>query len=111
MNASEIDAVIIPGGYAPDLMRVNDALVALVRDVFFKNKTVAAICHAGWVLVSAGALEGKTATAVRNVRDDMRNAGCAFVDQAVVVDGNLVTSRVPKDLPVFMKAVIESIEN
>jgi protease I len=106
VNVSEIAAVVVPGGYAPDLMRVNDGVLKLVRDAYDSGKLVAAICHAGWVLISAGILRGKRATSVRAIRDDMVNAGVHFVDQEVVQDGNIITSRVPGDLPAFLRAII-----
>ena len=104
VSAEEFDGIIIPGGYAPDMMRRYPAMVNLVKDIFNANKPVAAICHAGWMLVSAGILSGKKATSFFAIKDDLINAGAQWVDQEVVVDGNLVTSRIPDDLPAFMKA-------
>ncbi len=105
VSAVEFDAVIIPGGYAPDLMRRSEAMVRLVREAFQHGKLVAAICHAGWMLVSAGILKGKTATSFSSIKDDMVNAGATWVDQEVVVDGNLITSRKPDDLPAFCREI------
>jgi len=110
VDVSQIAAVVVPGGYAPDLMRVNDGVLKLVRDAYDSGKLVASICHGGWVLISAGILKGKTATAVRAIRDDMVNAGVHFLDQEVVRDGNIITSRVPGDLPAFLKAIISHLQ-
>ena len=110
VSAEEFDGIIIPGGYAPDMMRRYPAMINLVKDIFNANKPVAAICHAGWMLVSAGILSGKRATSFFAIKDDLINAGAQWVDQEVVVDGNLITSRVPDDLPAFMKAVINMLQ-
>lgn len=105
----DYDAVIIPGGYAPDLMRRNPPMVGLVRDVYHQGKVVAAICHAGWMLISADIIQGKKVTSVSSIKDDMVNAGATWVDEPVVRDGNLVTSRVPQDLPFFGKEIISAL--
>ena len=105
-NAVEFDAVVIPGGYAPDLMRRSSAMVALVREAYRQGKVVAAICHAGWMLCSADILRGKRATSFFSIKDDMSNAGATWVDQEVVVDGNLITSRKPDDLPAFCREIV-----
>jgi protease I len=110
VSAAEFDAVVIPGGYAPDHMRRHPAMVRLVKDLFDSGKVVAAICHAGWMLASAGVLRGRRATSFFAIRDDMVNAGAEWVDSEVVVDRNLVTSRKPDDLPAFMKAVIKAVQ-
>ena len=110
VNASEFDAVIVPGGFAPDRMRRNTAMLNLVRDCFTQKKIEAAICHAGWVLVSAGILKGKKATCVPSIKDDVVNAGATYLDQEVVKDGNLITSRTPDDLPAFCREIIASIK-
>ena len=109
VTADEYDGVVIPGGYAPDKMRTKEAMVRFVREMNDRGKLVAAICHAGWMLVSADILRGRRATSVRAIRDDMRNAGCEWVDEEVVVDGNLVTSRTPVDLPAYMKAILAKL--
>jgi deglycase len=108
--APDFDAVIVPGGYAPDRMRRNAAMLKLVRDSFTQGKIVAAICHAGWVLVSAGILKGKKATCVSAIKDDVVNAGATYVDQEVVRDGNLITSRTPDDLPAFCRGIIAALK-
>ncbi len=110
VGAPDFDAVIVPGGYAPDRMRRNAAMLKLVRDSFTQGKIVAAICHAGWVLVSAGILKGKKATCVSAIKDDVVNAGAAYVDQEVVRDGNLITSRTPEDLPAFCRGIIAALK-
>ncbi len=110
VKSTDFDAVVIPGGYAPDLMRRSDAMVRLVKEAFEAGKVVAAICHAGWVLCSAGILQGKTATGFSSIKDDMVNAGARFVDQEVVVDGNLITSRKPDDIPAFCRELIRALE-
>ena len=110
VSAEEFDGIIIPGGYAPDMMRRYPAMINLVKDIFIAGKPVAAICHAGWMLVSAGILSGKRATSFFAIKDDLINAGAQWVDQEVVVDGNLITSRVPDDLPAFMKAIIKMLQ-
>jgi protease I len=110
VGAPDFDAVIVPGGYAPDRMRRNAAMLKLVRDSFTQGKIVAAICHAGWVLVSAGILKGKKATCVSAIKDDVVNAGATYVDQEVVRDGNLITSRTPEDLPAFCRGIIAALK-
>jgi len=109
ISASEFDGVIIPGGYAPDHMRRYPAMVKLVSDLFAARKAVAAICHAGWMLASAKVLAGRTVTSFFAIKDDLIHAGANWVDQEVVVDGNLITSRKPDDLPAFMKAFIKTL--
>jgi protease I len=105
-RASDFDAVVIPGGYSPDLMRRKPAMVAFVREMNAEAKTVAAICHAGWMLVSAGILSGRRATGFMSIKDDMVAAGADYRDEPVVVDANLITSRFPADLPHFCRAII-----
>jgi protease I len=109
VKAVEFDAVIVPGGYAPDMMRRHSAMVALVHDAAQQGKIVAAICHAGWMLVSAGILKGKKATSFFSIKDDLVAAGAAWQDAEVVVDGNLITSRKPDDLPPFCRAIISAL--
>ncbi|MFZ5867076.1 MAG: type 1 glutamine amidotransferase domain-containing protein [Thermodesulfobacteriota bacterium] len=109
VRADEFDAIVIPGGYAPDKMRIHPQMVALVRDVFNQGKVVAAICHAGWMLVSAGILNGRRATSYVAIKDDMVNAGCLWEDSEVVRDGKLITSRMPDDLPAFCRTLIAAM--
>ena len=106
VKAADFDAVIIPGGYSPDLMRRTPAMVKLVKDAYEQGKVVAAICHAGWMLVSAGVLKGKTVTSFFSIKDDVVAAGAEWVDRDVVRDGNLITSRNPGDLPAFCREII-----
>lgn len=107
VDPDQYDGVVIPGGYAPDHMRRHRAMKDLVRKMDEQGKVVAAICHAGWLLVSAGILQGRTVTSFSAIRDDLVNAGASWVDQEVVRDGNLVTSRTPDDLPAFMRTIIK----
>lgn len=107
VTASAFDAVVIPGGYAPDRMRRHPPMVAFVRAMHEAGKPVAFICHAGWVAVSAGIVRGRRVTSFASIRDDLVNAGALWVDEEVVVDGNLVSSRMPTDLPAFCRALIE----
>jgi protease I len=109
VSAVEFDAVIVPGGYAPDMMRRHEAMVRLVREAAQQGKVVAAICHAGWMLASAGILRGRKATSFFAIKDDVVNAGADWVDQEVVVDGNLVTSRKPDDLPAFCREIVRAL--
>lgn len=111
IQATDFDGVIVPGGFAPDYMRVDHACLAIVKELFDAGKLVAFICHAGWVPVSAGILKDKRATSVRTIKDDMINAGCEWEDAEVVVDDNLISSRKPCDLPAFMKAVLEFLDD
>ncbi|MBF0549415.1 MAG: type 1 glutamine amidotransferase [Deltaproteobacteria bacterium] len=106
----EYDGIIIPGGYAPDFMRRYPAMVNLVRNLFEQGRVVAAICHAGWMLCSADILKGRTVTCFFAIKDDMIHAGARYIDKEVVVDGNLITSRKPDDLPAFMRAVITALQ-
>jgi protease I len=110
VSAREFDAVIVPGGYAPDILRRYPSVIRLVKEAHQQGKVIGAICHAGWVLCSAGILRGKTVTCFSAIKDDVVNAGAVFVDREVVRDGNLITSRKPDDLPAFMRAVIAALE-
>lgn len=109
VSAKDFDAVIIPGGYAPDHMRRHRDMVELVREAVAEGKVTAAICHGGWMLASARVLEGREVTGFFAIRDDLVNAGARFVDREVVVDGNLITSRQPSDLPAFCAAIIRML--
>jgi protease I len=106
VSAEEFDGVVVPGGYAPDHIRRHAKANQLVKDIFDQGKLVASICHGPWVLCSAGVLKGRRATCFSAIKDDVVNAGAKFEDAEVVVDGNLVTSRKPDDLPAFCKASI-----
>ena len=109
-HLERFDAVIVPGGYAPDLLRRYEAVLKLVREAHEQGKVVAAICHAGWVLVSAGILQGRCVTCVSAIKDEVINAGATYLDQVVVQDGNKITSRVPSDLPAFCRTIIAALE-
>lgn len=109
VSADDFDAVIVPGGYAPDHMRRDARLVALVRDADARGKVVAAICHAGWMLVSAGIARGRRVTCFHSIKDDVVAAGGIYEDSAVVRDGTLITSRQPDDLPAFCAAILEAL--
>ena len=105
----EFDALIIPGGYAPDRLRRYQAVLELVRRAFREGKLVATICHGGSVLISAGVLKGKTMTCFMAIKDDIVNAGAQYVDEAVHIDGNLITSRSPADLHLFGRAIADAL--
>jgi len=109
VKVEDFDAVIIPGGYAPDLMRRNADMVKFVRDMDAAGKPVAAICHAGWMIASAKIVRDRKATCFYSIKDDLIAAGAKWVDEPVVVDGNLITSRVPEDLPAFCQAIIGAL--
>lgn len=109
VNAADLDALIIPGGYAPDRMRRHKAMVDLVRRACERGTIVAAICHGGWMLASAGVLRGRRVTGFFAIRDDLVNAGATYEDREVVRDGNLVTSRKPDDLPAFCRTIAEAL--
>lgn len=105
-HAADFDGIVIPGGYAPDHIRRHPAALKLVKDLDAQGKLIACICHGAWVLCSAGVLKGRKGTCFFAIKDDMINAGARWEDAEVVVDGNLVTSRKPEDLPAFMKTAI-----
>jgi deglycase len=108
--ADDFDALVIPGGYAPDKLRRSEAVLSLVRAFDEAGKPVAFICHAGWVPISAKIVKGRRATSVAAIRDDMVNAGVDWVDQATVVDGNLISARTPADLGPWMQALLTALE-
>ncbi len=109
-KVDDFDAVIIPGGYAPDILRRYAKVNNFVKNMYEKGKIVAAICHAGWVLISAGILKDKKVTGFSAIKDDLINAGAQFIDREVVVDGNLITSRNPYDLPAFCTQIIKKLK-
>jgi len=110
LDISRFDGLIVPGGYAPDILRRFPAVIRLVQEAHRQGRVIGAICHAGWVLCSAGILRGKTVTCFSAIRDDVVNAGATFVDRDVVRDGNLITSRKPDDLPAFMRTIIGALQ-
>ncbi len=111
VRAEDLDAVVIPGGWAPDFLRQDERMVELVRQMDRQGKVVASICHAGWMLCSARILKGRRATSYKSIRDDMINAGADYRDEEVVVDGNLITSRTPQDLPAFCREILRLVSS
>jgi protease I len=107
MRAGDFDGVVIPGGFMPDKLRRDPHVLCLVRDFAQAGKLVAAICHGGWIAISAGVYRGVRATGSPGIKDDLVNAGARWEDAAVVVDRNFVSSRKPDDLPAFCRAVLE----
>ncbi len=111
VNPSEYLGLLVPGGWAPDKLRRFPDVLKTVRIMHDHGKVVGQICHAGWVLISAGVLKGKRVTSTPGIKDDMTNAGATWVDEPVVVDGSLVSSRRPPDLPDYMRAYIEVLRS
>ena len=110
-EAGEFDALLLPGGQMnPDILRMEEKAVRLVKDFCAQGKPVAAICHAPWLLAEADVLQGKTVTSWPSIRTDLRNAGANVVDREVVEDGNLITSRNPDDIPAFSDALIKMLQ-
>ncbi len=108
-RADQFAAVVIPGGFAPDYIRRSEAMLKLVRDLHAQGKPVAAICHGPWVLCSTTVLKGRKVTCFHSIKDDVTNAGGTYVDQEVCIDGNVITSRTPEDLPAFVVALMEAM--
>jgi len=109
VSADDVDAILFPGGYSPDALRLHEPTLDLVRACYEQGKLVTAICHGPWILVSAGILKGRRTTGYVAVRDDVINAGAAWVEEGAVVDGNIITGRVPDDLPEFCLAIIDAL--
>lgn len=110
VSEGDFDALVIPGGVAnPDTLRQNDDAVRLVRAFMTAGKPVAAICHGPWMLIEADVVDGRAVTSWPSVRTDLRNAGATVADKEVVVDGNLITSRKPDDIPAFNRAIFEAL--
>ena len=109
VTAGDFDALVLPGGFAPDSLRMHEGVVKFVQDFFSSDKPVAAICHAGSLLVEANAVEGRTLTSYASIKTDLINAGAEWVDKEVVVDGSLITSRGPDDLDAFCSAILDAI--
>ncbi|MEO5800696.1 MAG: type 1 glutamine amidotransferase domain-containing protein [Gemmatimonadales bacterium] len=110
IRAEDFDALVIPGGYAPDIMRRSEQLLTITRAMHEAGKPIAFICHAGWVPISAGIVRGRRGTSVGAIKDDLVNAGMVWEDAPVVVDGNLISSRTPADLVAFTKAIIAALK-
>lgn len=108
-SVDQFDAMVIPGGGSPEQLRIHEGPVQFAQQFVASGKPVAAICHGAQLLISAGVLSGKTVTCVKTIRDDVKNAGANYVDQALVEDGNLITSRVPSDLPAFDEALTKHL--
>ena len=112
VEPADYDALLLPGGVGnPDQLRTNERAVGIIREFAGAGKPVAAICHGPWLLVEADLLRGRRATAWRSIRTDLRNAGATVVDQPVVTDGNIITSRMPDDVPAFTEALIAAIQS
>lgn len=109
-NPDDYVALFIPGGFSPDYMRRDQATIDFTKAMCKQNKPIGAICHGPWMMISGCDLKGKTLTGVISIKDDIENAGGKYVDQALVIDGNLITSRNPNDLPVFAKAMLDAIK-
>jgi protease I len=109
VEASQFDAIIVPGGYAPDKMRLHQSMVDLVRDAHSEGKIIGAVCHGPQLLISAGIVKGRRMTSWPSVAVDLRNAGAIWVNEPTVRDGNIITARKPVDLPKFNKAIIGAL--
>ncbi len=109
LKAEQIDALVFPGGFSPDYLRRNPQVLELVRSCHAHGKVIAAICHAPWILISAGIVKGRRLTGLVAIRDDLINAGAIYLDETVVRDENIITSRKPDDLPAFCLAIIEAL--
>ncbi|MGQ9631783.1 MAG: type 1 glutamine amidotransferase domain-containing protein [bacterium] len=109
LDISDVDCIIIPGGFSPDALRINETVLNLVRKANEDGKIIAAICHGPQVLISAGIIKGKMATCYAAVRDDIINAGAKFSDVPAIRDGNIITGRVPDDLPEFCQEIIKAL--
>ncbi|MBW3599115.1 MAG: type 1 glutamine amidotransferase [Planctomycetes bacterium] len=107
MNAADFDGVVVPGGFMPDKLRRDPKVLSLVRDFAEANKPVAAICHGGWIPISAGVYKGVRVTGSPGIKDDLVNAGAKWEDASVVVDGHFISSRKPDDLPDFCRAILQ----
>jgi len=110
VDLAGVKVVLIPGGYAPDRLRLHEEALSLVQKADENGIVIAAICHGGSVLVSAGIVAGRRLTSYRSIRDDLRAAGAEWVDEPVVIDRNLITSRTPRDLPRFLPAILSAIK-
>jgi protease I len=108
-KADQFDGVVIPGGFSPDYIRRSKPMLELVRGLHARGKPLAAICHGPWVLCSTPAIRGRTVTGFHSIKDDLVNAGATYVDREVVVDGNVITSRKPDDLPAFAAALLKAL--
>ena len=110
-DAGDYDAMVVPGGFAPDFMRRSPEVIKFANDMVDAGKIIAAICHGGWLLCSTPVYRGKKATCFMAIKDDIKNAGANYVDAECIVDDNLITSRKPDDLPAFCTAILKALEN
>src|SRR5262245_9531787 len=110
-RSADFCGLLIPGGFMPDKLRRDSKVLALTREFFEQGKLVAFICHGGWIPISAKILKGKRATGSLGIKDDLENAGAIWVNEPVVVDGNLISSRTPRDLAPFAKAIVDFLEH
>lgn len=110
VSSHDYTAVIIPGGYSPDHMRRSKETIEFVKQMDSQNKLIASICHGPWMMASCCNLKNRTITGFYSIKDDLVNAGANYVDEEVVVDGNFITSRTPKDLPAFLKAILKALK-
>ncbi|WP_018922305.1 type 1 glutamine amidotransferase domain-containing protein [Salsuginibacillus kocurii] len=110
MKPADYDAILVPGGWAPDKLRRYEEVIAAVKHMNNEKKIIGQICHAGWVLISADILDGVTVTSTPGIKDDMKNAGATWHDEEVVTDGHIISSRRPPDLPAYGAALVEAIE-
>ncbi len=111
VNIEEYDALLIPGGWAPDYLRRFDAVLDFVKYMDKHNRLIGIICHAGWVLSSADVLKGRTVTSTPGIKHDLMHAGATWVNEAAIVDGNIISGRRPPDLYVYMPLIIEALKN
>ena len=109
-ESADYDGLLVPGGFAPDKLRRDANVLRLVREFDEQKKPIAFICHAGWILISAGILKGRKTTSTVGIKDDMTNAGAEWLNEPLVVDGHLISSRTPADLPVFAKAFVHALK-
>lgn len=109
-KTADYDCLLVPGGFAPDFMRRSPEVIRFANDMVNTGKIIAAICHGGWLLCSTKAYKGKRATCFMAIKDDIINAGATYVDEECVVDGNLITSRKPDDLPAFCTAILRALK-
>ncbi len=109
IKPEDVDAIVIPGGYSPDSLRIIPEVLDFIKRAHEQGKIVAAICHGPQVLISAGLVKGRRVTSYRAVKDDLVNAGAIYIDEPAVRDGNIITARVPDDLPEFCRLIIEAL--
>lgn len=109
VDTAEYDALVLPGGKAPETVRLDQDAIQITKNMVIARKVVAAICHGAQTLISAGVLDGRKATCWKGIRDDLRAAGATYCDEQVVIDGNLITSRCPEDLPAFSRALFDNL--